>query len=690
MLLTEHEWPLTLDTSSADIVQDFFVPALSRAIRYDRAVGYFSSGWLKIAAVGMIQFAENGGMARWITSPIMSKDDWTAIQIGETAKHDQILHQRLCNEIDNLAETLEKKTLSALSWMVADGILEFKLAIPRVKLEQGNFHAKFGIFTDAEGNQVSFNGSYNDSIQGTYNYESIKIFCSWKRMLADAVSDDAKRFENLWSDYDPNVQIYDLPTAMREKIIQLRSTERPYSKPAWVKDTAQIYSISATQPATPSLPDSLQLRDYQLQAIDAWFDNGCRGFFEMATGTGKTITALAASVRLYECERKIAAIVAVPYQHLVDQWNEEAQAFGYRPVLAYQSKAKWLGKLRERISEYNNGYRPVISVIVTHTTFCDEDFQAALAKLRGASLLIADETHHLGAESSRKHLPDTIPFRLALSATPDRWYDEEGTRELRNYFGNTVYEFPLEKAIGVNLTPYYYYPRLVPLTDEELETYQKLSARIVPLLERTDQRSQENLKILLIKRAELLNQAENKLRVISDLVDENKDLHHTLFYCAPGQFDAVLRLLGWEKGLRVHGFTADETSKERQRLLKDFAEGELQALVAMKCLDEGVDVPCTHTAYILASSSNPREFIQRRGRILRKAPGKEFAVIHDLIAVPPDVWTVSQDSPTFLSERSIIRRELQRFKEFAGPALNKQKALDVIWEMAKRYYLLDF
>lgn len=690
MLLTEHEWPLTLDTSSADIMQDFFVPALSRAIRYDRAVGYFSSGWLKIAAVGMIQFAENGGMARWITSPIMSKDDWTAIQIGETAKHDQILRQCLCNEIDNLAETLGKKTLSALSWMVADGIVEFKLAIPRVKLEQGNFHAKFGIFTDAEGNQVSFNGSYNDSIQGTYNYESIKIFCSWKQTLANAVDDDAKRFENLWSDYDPNVQIYDLPTAMREKIIQLRSTERPYSKPAWVRDTAQIYSISATQPATPSLPDSLHLRDYQLQAIEAWFDNGCRGFFEMATGTGKTITALAASVRLYEREKKIAIFMAVPYQHLVDQWDEEAQAFDYRPVLAYQSKAKWLGILHERISEYNNGYRPVISVIVTHTTFCDEDFQAALAKLRGASLLIADETHHLGAESSRKHLPDTIPFRLALSATPDRWYDEEGTIELRNYFGKTVFELPLEQAIGVTLTPYKYYPHLVPLTDEELETYQELSARIVPLLERTDQRSKESLKILLIKRAELLNQAENKLQVISELVDENKDLHHTLFYCAPGQFDEVLALLGWEKGLRVHGFTADETSKERQRLLKDFAEGELQALVAMKCLDEGVDVPCTHTAYILASSSNPREFIQRRGRILRKAPGKEFAVIHDLIAVPPDVWTISQDSPTFLSERSIIRRELQRFKEFAGPALNKQKALDVIWEMAKRYYLLDF
>lgn len=690
LTLKDFNWSITIDTSSADIMQDFFIPALSRAIRYDRAVGFFSSGWLRVAAEGMIQFAANGGKARWVTSPVFSEDDWSALQVGEAARQDQSLYRLLCDKVDLLTRTLEREPLSALSWMIADEILEFKIAIPKVKLEQGNFHAKFGVFTDAEENKLSFNGSYNDSIQGTLNYESIKVFRSWDSSLVEAVQDDVKRFEILWCGKDPNVAIYDLPTAVREKIVQLRSTERPYIMPAWVKDTPQIQAISLIQPSTPSVPGSLQLRDYQLQAIEAWFDNGCRGFFEMATGTGKTITALAASVRLYERAKKIAIIVAVPYQHLVDQWDEEAQAFGYRPVLAYQSKAIWLDKLQEKISNYNNGYHPVVSVIVTHTTFCDEDFQAVLAKLRGASLLIADETHHLGAESSRKHLPDTIPFRLALSATPDRWYDEEGTIELRNYFGNTVFEFPLEKAIGVSLTPYMYYPHLVPLTDEELESYQELSSRIAPLMERKDQRSQDNLKLLLIRRAQLLNQAENKLKIVSELVDQNPDMHHTLFYCAPGQHKEVLKMLGWDKGFIVHGFTADEDARTRKRLLEDFAKGDLQVLVAMKCLDEGVDVPSTQTAFILASSSNPREFIQRRGRILRKAPGKEFAVIYDMIAVPPDTWTVSQDSPTFQSERSIIRRELQRFKEFAGSALNKQQALDIVWDIAKRYSLLDF
>jgi superfamily II DNA or RNA helicase len=283
-----------------------------------------------------------------------------------------------------------------------------------------------------------------------------------------------------------------------------------------------------------------------------------------------------------------------------------------------------------------------------------------------------------------------MPFRLALSATPDRWFDDIGTIALRDYFRGTVFAFPLEKAIGVSLTPYYYYPHLVLLTDEEMERYEELSVKIARLMSREDEEGQQALKMLLIRRAELLNKAANKLQVLSELVDEQDHVEHALFYCAPGQIDDVLHLLGWEKGLLVHRFTAEEDPPERQQLLADFAGGNLYALVAMKCLDEGVDVPSTQTAFILASSSNPREFIQRRGRILRKAPNKEFSVIHDLVTVPPAAWAVSQGSPTFQAERSIIRRELQRFKEFANPALNKHQALDVIWDIAKHYGLMDF
>ena len=637
----------------------------------------------------MVQFAANGGRARWVTSPILDTADWEALQTGNAARTDQELRAVLERHISDLATTLEKDTLSALAWMVADNILDFKIALPRNKLERGDFHDKFGVFTDLGGNRVSFNGSYNDSIQGTRNYESIKVFASWQPPFAPLVHADAERFERLWNNFDLNVHVFDLPEAARAQILRLRTSERLYPEPEWVKARQLHQGTLKYRPGRPVLPDNLILRPYQIEAIEAWFAHDCRGLLEMATGTGKTITALAGSTRLFEREQRLSVIVAVPYQHLVDQWADEARAFGYRPALAYQSKTRWLDELNGQIMEFNGGYRRFISVITTHSTFSTPEFQTSVARLSGPVLLIADEAHHLGAEEARQNYPQQVQFRLALSATPDRWFDDVGTAMLRAYFGETVFSFPLDKAIGVSLTPYYYYPQLVTLTDEEMQRYEELTQKIARLAGRTDDAAQEALKLLLIKRAELLNLAENKISVLSGLVDAEEHIEHTLFYCAPGQIDDAMRLLGWDKGLLCHRFTAEEDPKERQQLLADFASGDIQALVAMKCLDEGVDVPNTRTAFILASSSNPREFIQRRGRILRKAPGKEHSVIHDLVTVPSSAWSASQDSPTFQIERGIMRRELQRFKEFVGPALNKHQALDAVWDIARTYGLMD-
>ncbi len=687
--LSDLDLIAVMDTSEHDLTTELFMPLLSNSVRYDRGVGYFSSGWLRTNCEGMGAFASNGGKARWITSPILDEADWGALQAGDAARHDIVLRKVLQQNITSLEDILKKDTLSALAWMVADEIITFRLALPQAKLQQGDFHDKFGVFADTYGNQVSFNGSYNDSIQGTRNYESIKVFYSWESAFAPLVHKDAERFERIWNNFDPNVRVFDLPEAAKEQILRLRKGERPYAAPEWIR----LRKLSEVKPAyaRPTIPASVTLRDYQKEAIKAWFEHECQGLLEMATGTGKTITALAASVRLYEREEQLAVIISVPYQHLVDQWHSEAKLFGYRPTLAYKSKASWLQALHHQIMEYNTGYRRFISVITTHTTFSTKDFQDCIAHLKGPSLLIADEAHHLGAERSRLSYPQQVPFRLALSATPDRWFDDEGTEALRDYFGKTVFSFSLEKAIGVSLTPYYYYPHLVPLTDEELEQYQELSLKIARLSHQKDKQKQQALDMLLIRRARLMNNAENKLSVLAELIDQQENIKHTLCYCSPEQIDAVLRLLGLEKGLLVHRFTAEESTKERQQLLADFAEERLQILVAMKCLDEGVDVPNTNTAYIAASSGNPREFIQRRGRILRKAPGKEFSYIHDLITVPPSaIGTSLRDSPTFASERSIIRKELQRFKEFANLAQNKHKALEVIWDIAKQYGLMDF
>jgi superfamily II DNA or RNA helicase len=677
-----------LNTSDSDIIADFFVPALANAVQYDRGVGFFSAGWLRITASGMVPFAVHGGRARWVTSPVLGAEDWQALQTGEAARQDALLHQAITRNIDQLAQTLQEDTLSALAWLVADEILDFKLALPRNKLDGGEFHDKFGIFTDSNGDRVSFNGSYNESIQGTRNYESIKIFCSWQEAFAPLVTADTQRFEKLWNNFDPNVQVFNLSDAARAQILKLRTQERPYPEPRWVKARLlRERAVTLYSPICLRLPATLILRDYQVSAVDAWLQQGGQGLLEMATGTGKTIASLAAGVGIREREQRLALIIAAPYQHLVDQWREIAEAFGAQPILAYQKKSQWLKILHQQALEYNRGDRQDLAVITTHTTFIDADFQKIIANLVGPALLIADEAHHLGAERTRVHLPATIPYRLALSATPDRWFDEAGTTALRDYFGETVFRFTLEEAIQQNiLTPYTYHPVLVELTPAELEEYEALSVRIARLISSEKAEYQEALEMLLIKRAQLLNNAEEKLRALSRLISQISHISHALFYCSPDQIDAVSQLLGWDHGLMLGRFTAEEPNAVRQQILADFDSQVLQGLVAMKCLDEGVDVPSTKLAFILASSSNPREFIQRRGRILRRAPGKSEAIIYDFITIPPQSWS---SGTSFTIERSIVERELKRFREFATSARNKHQALDVIWQIAQRYNIYE-
>ena len=233
---------------------------------------------------------------------------------------------------------------------------------------------------------------------------------------------------------------------------------------------------------------------------------------------------------------------------------------------------------------------------------------------------------------------------------------------------------------------------MVELTDAELEEYEQLTRRIARLFD-SDGGTREDslLEFLLRQRADVLNRAENKLGTLAELVGSEENINHALFYCVPGQKDQVLSLLGNRLGLRVSQFTVEESTEERGRLLADFDRGRLQGLVAIRCLDEGVDVPSTQVAYILASTSNPREFIQRRGRILRKAPGKEHAVLHDLIAVPSLANGSRPPSPeAFDFERRILKRELARFREFADASLNRFQATEVIWDHAKAYNLLDY
>ena len=668
-------------SDGANLVKDFYTPCLRSATRYCRAVAYFTSNGLALNVKGLSTFIRHGGQINLVTGPKLMSDDIEAIQRGYEAKE-----QNLDSSLDCDFEAVSHHRLMLLTWLIAHGHLDIKIACPssdsNTPYPHAIYHEKTGVFLDDNDNAVAFSGSSNETIGGLLNnFESIDVHWSWDD-TQERVQQKIDNFHRLWNNKTDRLEVVHFLNAVAEEILDHQEVYET------IQDTAAD-TLEIIESTTSYLPSGIELREYQSEAIDAWFENGCRGLWEMATGTGKTITALSALAKLTEEQEHLFVLVACPYQHLVDQWYKEAVRFGFEPILAYKNSAIWVNRLNTALVRYNYGVHDVVCTITTKTTFIAETMQKLLSKLKRSAVLVADEVHHLGAERSRNRLTDIFNYRLGLSATPNRWFDESGTTALRTYFGDTVYEFSLGKAIKMGyLCPYYYHPHLVELTSEEFEAYERLTERISKLYHQVEYgEASEALERLLTKRATLLNRAENKLAKLAELLTDKTDsLHHTLFYCAPGRIVPVLELLT-NLGLRVAKFTAEESAAERQELLKMFASGHLQALVAMRCLDEGVDVPSTRTAYILASSSNPKEFIQRRGRILRQSPGKEHAEIHDLIAVPP-LEHRKHHNTTFAVERKIIARELKRFNEFAGTALNKYDARANIWELAKDYNLL--
>ncbi|WP_224268524.1 DEAD/DEAH box helicase family protein [Haloprofundus salinisoli] len=618
----------------------------------------------------MTTLAKHGGKAKIITSPQLSESDWQAIKTGSQAQQDQILRNRLKDQVTDLHQCLSEDTKNALGWLIADGIIKIRFAVPTNRLD-GEFHDKWAIFESATGDRVAVHGSQNDSERGFRNYESYDVFADWiDDRETQRVMQHDRRFERLWNDEDDNVSIYSIPDAVYEEIISLRTTtQRPYTLPDM------------------NTPD-IELRDYQQEAVDAWKTNGYHGLFRMATGTGKTYTALGAMHEFIEDRTDpLLIVVSVPYTHLATQWEESLEEWGYsRSKHVYGSANRnWKQDLSKAIDDLTIGIRDCEIVLTTHTSMSHDYFIEQTKQAPCEALLIADEVHGLGSENRRKGLHRGYNFRLGLSATPERQYDETGTEYLLEYFGDIIYEFPLKDAIPEYLVPYNYYPVIVELTEEELAIYRNISRKIATEFSKEDP-DQELLERLMLKRARMVKAANNKIpqlrRIIRDIAEHERD--HLLVYTNPQQFDYVQDVLN-EEGIIQHRFTAEEETEERAELLKSFADGRYDALVAMKCLDEGVNVPSTQRAILMSNSNNPMQFVQRRGRVLRRADefGKDYADIYDIIVVP----SLKPDRTLIKSEKGLLRKELRRFEEFAGLAKNAVQARNRIEPLRTQYEL---
>ncbi|MBX9253363.1 DNA phosphorothioation system restriction enzyme [Desmonostoc muscorum CCALA 125] len=474
------------------------------------------------------------------------------------------------------------------------------------------------------------------------------------------------------------------------------------------RESKGSYQTSQPLPGCPTRPPSLQLRQYQQEAIASWFANNGRGTLKMATGSGKTITALAIACELYQQINLQVLLVVCPYRHLVTQWARECEKFNLQPILAFENLRTWQSQLSGQIYNLRSGSQRFITVITTNSTLIGDGFQSQLKYFPAKTLIIGDEAHNLGAPKLEESLPRRVGLRLALSATPERYFDDFGTQSLFDYFGPVLQpEFTLRDAIAQGaLVHYLYYPVLVELTEAESIAYLKLTKRIGrSLLYREREcrdvtcnvstEDNEDLKPLLMQRARLIGAAENKLNALRDLMATRRETTHTLFYCSDGsqdagqrsslrQLKAVAKILGVDLGYKVSTYTAQTSLEEREILRRQFESGELQGLVAIRCLDEGVDIPAIQTAVILSSSGNPRQFIQRRGRVLRPHPAKERATIFDMIVLPPDL-----DRETIEVERNLLKKELRRFVEFADLADNAGVARMKLLDLQKRYGLLD-
>lgn len=690
------------ETGNGDPVNEFYVPVLSHAIKYDRIAGYFSSSSLAIAARGVAGLIANGGKMRIIASPYLSEADLKIIH--KSIDSPQVfVENNFIKEIDEIEDEFQRDHLRALGWMIANGLLEIKLAFVVKKDvneidESALFHQKVGILEDREGLQLSFSGSINETASGWLNnIEEFKVFKSWEPGQESYLVDDLLKFESFWNGNRPNVRVISISNAVKEKLVCIGEG---FSNEDFI---AKEYITNSKK---RSINDKLSLFFYQQKAVDTWKENNYNLLFEMATGTGKTRTAIACMYEAMKIENKLIIIISCPQGTLSKQWLGEIDGIGLpleQSVIADSTNRKWRKELEKAIKKVSVGYNKKLVIYTTHSTCSCNDFTSIISN--NCKLIpicfVGDEAHGLGANVAKKGLLEMYKYRIGLSATPKRWFDDIGSTILTSYFGNKSFEFTIGDALStINpitnkpfLVNYYYHPIFIELTDDEFDEYQKLSNRIkkLSMLNQKSDEYQKKLESLLFTRANIEKNAVNKYEALNEIITDREKIKDTIIFTSDAQINEVLLILS-SKGIIAHRFTQDEGTipelkyggkSERQYLIKKFKEGSYQAIVAIKCLDEGIDIPSASVAIIMASSTNPREYIQRIGRVIRQASGKTRAHIYDFI-LEPNLERLK--NPEFVEfEKKIFKKEMNRVEDMSINAINNAEVLLAISEKMRRF-----
>lgn len=710
---------------------EFYLKALCNSNACDLLLGYFSSSAISVLSLGFASFLYRGGTIRIIANDVLSPEDKQAIKDGqERSIHASVLNLADLKSLKNSLNEYGKHFFECLSWLISENRIQIKIIRPKNK--QGIAHYKSGIFSDGE-NTVGFKASCNFTAYGLVeNLEQVEIFLDMEDPRSQKfINVQNQYFEDLFQEKSKDVeylQVDNVKEAIRVEFPSSSIHELLIAEQELLSKKSKLLQGLATQKVIdqtilhlenlanePRFPFALGPRLYQEEAHQKWVENNYSGIFAMATGTGKTFTALNCLLKDYQESKKYSVIILVPTLVLVEQWVREAQQFNFNNFILVSSKnPQWHKKLTELHSRQSLGISTSYVIIATYKAFASQKFQNLANKLDGDAILIADEVHNLGAKNVRKKLKHfAISKRIGLSATPRRAYDIVGTKAIETFFHDSepyIFSFSMEKAISEEiLCQYYYYPLVVHLQEDEMEEYNIISLRIARLSKRaeTDEKTRKQYEKLLVERKRIIHNAKNKFStfrtIINELNESENRLRYTLVYAPEGyhsddnlaeeQFPDVQeesRIIDFYSNIirrvsantRIAQYTS--FSRDRDSLLSNFEQGKIDVLLSMKCLDEGVDLPRTERAIFCSSTGNPRQFIQRRGRILRRHVRKDFASIYDMVVIPK----VESNSLNFTTERNLVKNELRRVVNFAYLAINKYKALEKLNDIC-RYYKIN-
>ncbi len=691
------------ETGIDDLVLDFYIPALEKAKRYDRIAGFFSSTSLALSARGLAGLIHNGGKMRMITCPRLEAADIEMIK-SSIKTEDEVINEK-CLDSLFIEDDFQKDHVAALGWMLENKFLDIRIAL--VYDENHNLsndcgshspimHQKVGVLYDEEWNGISFSGSINESASGWMNnIEEFKVFCSWKKGQSEYFESDKAKFDRLWREEHPSVKIKTLPQALSENLIE-RGKNFDIERIALDKYRNQQYTVSTYI----KKKEELKLFFYQQNALDKWMENDRILLLEMATGCGKTRTAIACIKNLVEkTNRPLLVIVSCPGNTLSIQWKDDIEKLDVpikKSVVCDGTNNNWRDDLEKIIKKVSTGLYKNALVYTTHQTCSSEDFINLINDTsdRMDIFFVGDEVHGMGAKKTQLGLLEKYRYRLGLSATPSRWFDDYGTELITNYFGNESFVFTIHDALTtINpitgkpfLVNYYYHPHFVSLTDDELEEYKRLSEKIIKMRGYADQ--SEIYENLLFKRADIEKKAENKYHELEIILDKiGNDLEDTIIFVSPEQKDMVLKMLA-ERNIMAHSFTEAESTlkspkyggkSEREYIISQFVEGNYKALVAIKCLDEGIDIPSAKRAIVMASSTNPREYVQRVGRVIRQANNKPNAEIYDLIIKPDIDNSFTEEFRKY--EKRIFLKEMDRVLDISQNAINNTEVTNILYKV---------